>query len=546
MRITIPGRSQLAQTQVSRGIRLPNDTSGLRTLAASTQRAFAEAGNIATTLWDQALAYEADEQYAQAVTKYGSGLNDAVSQATAATPAEHGNVWNGVSADALKTALGGIDNKVAQRAFKRYAATAWTARDAEQRKLQRTRITQGRVFSANNRINELTTNLGDFKTLRNEPHTWTEQSIGLFGRNVEGLPVKLSLFEKAVTEGVFNGKDAATALKAARLQVATNLATGFVMASDDPESTAMHLQQVGLSYSQSEVETKIRLMLTDLGPDARAEVMKELVNRATEIATDNAARITRINKADDLRFTDMYNDAFDLDVEMDDLRKMQSELENWTGFTPAFREALRDHIAVRAAGGPIFGNVDIGNSVVSMQDQLSERTLTAAELARHQGNLTQKTYEGLRQAIRVQNQAGFTRANDLIMREFKYEKNKVLIQANTTDPLVRASQAAAQNAQADMLEWRQTNPKATPAESFAKAQELIKLERLGFAGLILDERNKWLKSPGTVSFVGALTSDDPLAELEAKIAAGELKISDWTVAATLAKLRDYDDQLEVD
>ena len=344
-------------------------------------------------------------------------------------------------------------------------------------------------------------------------------------------------------ESVYDGEKAADASQDARVQIVTNLATGLVMRSDDPELTAMQLQQVDDGFAQTDEEAQIRTMLADLGPAAREEVMAALVNSATERATDQAARLTREREAANTLYSDMYNDAFDLNLPLDELYQMRNRLEQWTGFTRERRQQLRDHIAQRAAGDTRFANVDISSSIVSIQDKLSTQTLTAADLAMHQGKLTQATYEKFRGAIRTQSQDGFTRANDLIMREFRYEKYK---QANTDDPLVRASQAAAQNAQAEMLRWLQANLNATPAEAFAQAEKLIKEERLGFRVTILQARQDYIASVQSI-LGGAFTTDDPVAELEARFA---LPTDDPKYVAKtqstlmhLQVLRDYAEQL---
>jgi hypothetical protein len=541
MRITIPDLPQLAQTRQLRGSSMSADTSGLRTLYAGTARAFEAAGNAADTFYNLEMEERENTELAAAVTQYGTGLDDASDAAAKAKPTDARSVFETLSAQTLADVRGGLTNKQARLRFDLHAAGKYTAQYTEQRKLGRKRLLEGKVFRATNRVQELNRIAGDI----NLPVLERSQARrALFGMNVPGAPVEIGVIEQAVIDGTYDGEAAATLLHESRVKILTNLATGFVMQSDDPELTAMSLQQVGEGFEKTPEEVEIRSMLSSLKATTRAEILQELGNRATEIATDRAGRRTRINKQASEDNEALYNSSFLADVTVEELRNRQKTLASWDAYTPVLQEKFKALIAKRAAtDGVEFASEDLGDSIVKLQDHLSDTTLTAEVLAKYEDTITQTTYEKFSAAIRTQNNAGFTRANDLIMREFKYEKNKVLIQGNKTDPLVRASQAAAQSAQGDMLEWLQTNPKATPAESFAKAQELIKLERQGFYGLILDARDKWLKSPGTVSFVGALTSEDPLAELEEKIANGDLQISDWTVAATLTKLRDYHEQL---
>lgn len=540
MRITIPDLPQLAQTRTTRPTSLAVDTRGLQTLAGTTEAAFQAASNAANEFWKLELQENENVELAAAVTQYGAGLDDASSQAAVAPPTKARTVFETAAAEVLANVRGGITNKQALLRFNLNAAGKYTARATEERKLARTRILEGKVFRIHNQAQELIRTASDIDASVLERN---QAMIGLFGRDVEGLPKEIGLYEKAVLESVYDGEKAADALQDARVQIVTNLATGLVMQSDDPELTAMRLQQVDPRFAQTDEEEQIHSMLADLKPTAREEVMAALVNSATERATDQAARLTRDREAENTLYGDMYNDAFDPDLPLDKLYQMRNRLEQWTGFTPAFREALRDHIATRAFDGPIFGNVDIGISIVSIQDKLSTQTLTAAELARHQGNLTQATYEKFRGAIRTQNQDGFASANDLIMREFRYEKYK---QANTDDPLVRASQAAAQNAQAEMLRWLQANLNATPADAFAQAEKLIKEERLGFRVTILQARQVHIASVQSI-LGGAFTTDDPVAELEARFA---LPTDDPKYVAKtqstlmhLQILRDYAEQL---
>ena len=511
MRITIPDLPQLAQTRTTRPTSLAVDTRGLQTLAATTEAAFQAATNAADTFYELEMQEDANVQLAAAVTKYGNGLDNASDAAAKAPPTQARTVFEAAAAETLADVRGGITNRQALLRFKTHAAGKYTARATENRKLARKRMLEESVFRTNEQARELIRTASDIDASVLERN---QAMIGLFGRDVEGLPKEIGLYEKAVLASVYDGEKAADALQDARVQIVTNLATGLVMQSDDPELTAMRLQQVDAEYADTSIEEEIHSMLADLKPTAREEVMAALVNSATERATDQAARLTRRREAENTRNSDMYNDAFDPDLPLDELYQMRNRLEQWTGFTPAFREALRDHIAVRAAGGPIFGNVDIGNSIVSIQDKLSTQTLTAAELARHQGNLTQATYEKFRNAIRTQNQDGFASANDLIMREFKYEKYK---QSESDAPLVRASQAAALNAQAQMLRWLQANLNATPADAFAQAEKLIKNERLKFSDAILAARQDYIDSVQSI-LGGAFTTDDPVAELKARFA----------------------------
>ena len=97
-----------------------------------------------------------------------------------------------------------------------------------------------------------------------------------------------------------------------------------------------------------------------------------------------------------------------------------------------------------------------------------------------------------------------------------------------------------------MLRWLQANLNATPAEAFAQAEKLIKEERLGFRVTILQARQDYIASVQSI-LGGAFTTDDPVAELEARFA---LPTDDPKYVAKtqstlmhLQVLRDYAEQL---
>ena len=537
MRITIPRLPQLARTQTSRGISLAVDTRGQQALLAQTGAAFEAAANAANVFWELELQEDENEQLTSAVTMYGAGLDEATSQAAAATPAQSRSVFESSAAETLAKVRETLTNKQARQRFELHAASKYTARATEQRKIARDRIMQGRVLRTTQSARDLAAIAGD---ISKSPLERKNAMIGLFGQNEEGLPVIPGLYEKAVADGTFNGKPAADAAQAARVQIATDLATGYVMRSSDPESTAMGLQQLADDRSRymTDDEKQLRGMLSSLGQDARAEVMKELVDRATEIATDRAARRTRLNEAKNLDFQKVYNDALDPNTPIERVRQIAQDLNAWTGFTAEKRKGLDQVLARRGSGEPLFANVDIPGSVRALEDHLSNRTLNQEALTRHAPNITPTTYNKYSAAIREQNKAGFQRAVQFVDAEFRYEKYK---NADTSKPLVRISQAAAQDVRGDMIKFSEKNPTASPSELMAEAQRLVDDRRAGFRSIILNTRQDYLDS--IERFVGgALVTDDPLAELKERIAAGTLKL-DVRVRGVIAELRDYKAQL---
>ena len=487
MRITIQNLPQLARPQRSRPANLAVDTRGYQALAAQTGAAFDAASKAAYGFWELEMQEQENEQLAAAVTSYGNGLNDAASQAVSATPDQHRSVYELASSDALKKVRASITNKQAKLRFDLHAAGKYTTQATEQRKLARSRIIERTVYRFNDAVKDLIATAGNLDLSMTER---ADAYRELFGRNVKGLPVIPSLYEKGVGAGVIDGTKAAEAAQAAKIEIITNLAYGFVMKSSDPEQTAMSLQQVDASHSGSVDEIDVRAGLSRLGPTARAEVMKKLNDRATEFAQDRVDRRTRVNAGNNVRDTEVYQGAFDPSLSLEEVRKRYRLLDKWTGFTPEKRERLENRISKLSSGEVQFATVDRSDSVMAIIDHLSAGTLTGEVLADHQGNITQDTYEKYSGAMRTQNDAGFKRANNLIMSEFRYSKYSV---ADSKDALVRASQAAAQNAQAEMLRWLEANKKATPTEMFAHAQELILDERQKFSIQILAARDKYLK-----------------------------------------------------
>ena len=538
MRITIPDLPQLARPQRSRPANLAVDTRGYQALAAQTGAAFDAASKAAYGFWELEMQEQENEQLAAAVTSYGNGLNDAASEAVSATPDQHRSVYELASSDALKKVRSSITNKQAKLRFDLHAAGKYTTQATEQRKLARSRIIERTVFRFRQTAKDLTAIAGDIEASKGERAAAMRE---LFGRNVEGLPVLPSLYEKGVGAGVIDGTKAAEAAQAAELEIITNLAYGLVMKSSDPEQTAMSLQQVDASFSASVDEAEVRAGLSRLGPTARAEVMKKLNDKATEVAQDRVDRQTRINGTNNVRDTEIYHDAFSPNLSLEEVRKRQRLLERWTGFTPEKRQKLADHVSKRSSGQMQFGTVDRSDSVMAIIDHLSAGTLTGEVLADHQGNITQATYERYSSAMRTQNDAGFQRANKLIMTEFRYSKYRV---ADSRDGLVRAMQAAAQNAQAEMLRWLEANKKATPTQMFAQAQKLILDERQDFSAQALIERQTYLED--NAKFTGGLlVTDDPLAELQKRIKDGVVK-SGVFVSEVLSKLDEFKEQLGAD
>jgi len=538
MRITIPDLPQLARPQRSRPASLAVDTRGLQTLAASTGAVFDKASKAAWGFWELEMQEQENEQLAAAVTSYGNGLNEAASQAVSATPDQHRSVFEAVSGEALQDIRESITNKQAKLRFDLHAAGKYTTQATEQRKLARSRIIESTVFRFRQKAKDLIAIAGDTGVSQRQR---TDALLALFGRNVRGLPVTPGLYERGVAAGVIDGTKAAEAARAAELEIITNLAYGFVMKSSDPELTAMGLQQFKIT-SGSVLETEVRVGLSRLGQAARAEVMKKLNDKATEVAQDRVDRRTRINAEHNVRHTEMYHAAFSPDLALEDVRELQRRLErSWTGLTPEKRQKLADHISKRSSGQAQFATFDRSDSVMAIIGHLLTGTLTDEVLADHQEYITQPTYEKYSGAMLKQNAAGFQRANKLILAEFRYSKYRV---ADSTDGLVRATQAAAQNAQAEMLRWLEENKTATPAEMFDQAEKIILDERKGFRLQLLTARKKYLRD--FAAFTGGLlVTDDPLAELKQRIKDGQVKSTVHT-SGVLSKLEEYKEHLGAD
>ncbi len=528
MKINVPDIARPAQSSPLGATRLSADTGGLQNLSRQTAAAFDALNSSAMQLYDMELQEQANEQYTEAVTQYGIGLADAVDQAAKATPANHRSVFQTAEQKVNANVNKNLTNKVARQSFAKWHAGKYTTAYATQRKLARDRMIQGQVFRSNNAIQSEIANATDINNLLGSANA---QEL-LFGPGT-------NLFEQGVRKGIYNGAEAATAQQNARMQVATGLATSYIMNTIDPEKAALRLQRRE-GFEETVEEMAVRQMLSRLSQVDRDKVLDDVVTAAFNHGKNRAESRKRKNAETDDQMNAKYNGAFDDEKPLEEVRKIAQELNtSWNGYTPERRKALENEIRQRE-DGVTFGEEDSAAAIVELQNKLSQQSLTASDVSKVRSELTQATYEKFRNAIRQQNREGFTDANNLIAREFKYELYK---QPDSTDPLALASNAATQNSQAKLLRYMRENPTATPGEIFEQANKFIREERQGFRLIILDARNKFIKSIQSLLGGELDLEGDPVAQIQKRLDDG-LITADRQLLNRLQKIRDYQDQLK--